>query len=117
MTAALQNAKGPAEGATSPDRGSINHRKDQEMNSQTNTTGSGDPTTTESPIVRKISFRLMDIEDMAHSARLLNEAIFMAASGIGDRDQMGAIQSVSEEINNKLMIVRDRLEEIRGELA
>ncbi|MCV9997356.1 hypothetical protein OE766_03770 [Pararhizobium sp. YC-54] len=87
------------------------------MNSQTNTTGSGDPTTTENPIVKKISFRLMDIQDMACSARLLNEAIFMAASGIGDRDHMGAIQSVSEEINNKLLIVREWIGEIREELA
>ena len=87
------------------------------MNNKANTTGPSNRTTAENPSIRKISFRLIDIQDMACSARLLNEAIFMAASGIGDRDHMGAIQSVSEEINNKLLIVRERIDEIREELA
>lgn len=65
----------------------------------------------------RINHKISDVEDILASVRFLNEAVFMAAGSIGDRDQMNAIQAVNDEIENKLLIVRDRLDEIREELA
>ncbi|XKM41247.1 hypothetical protein A4U53_010895 [Rhizobium ruizarguesonis] len=63
------------------------------------------------------SHKISDVEDILASVRFLNEAVFMAAASIGDRDQMNAIQAVNDEIENKLLIARDRLDEIREEFA
>jgi hypothetical protein len=65
----------------------------------------------------KLSTRLGDIQDILATARHLGEAIFMAATAIGDRDQCNAIQSVCDEMSGKMRIVDDRLDEIREELA
>jgi hypothetical protein len=70
------------------------------------------PMTTPSLVSRKIS----DVEDLLLAVRCLNDAVFMAATGIGDRHNCDAIQAVADEINSKLLVVRDRLEEIREEL-
>lgn len=65
---------------------------------------------------KKLSNRIGDIEDILANVRHLGEAVFMAARSIGDMDQCNAIQAVCDEINNKLLIVRDRMDEIREEL-
>jgi len=67
---------------------------------------------TQTLVARKIG----DVEDILCSVRFLNEAVFLAASGLGAAEHMNAIQAVSDEIENKLLIVGDRLEEIREEL-
>ncbi len=63
------------------------------------------------------SRRISDVEDILASVRFLNEAVFMAAGSICDQVQMNAIQAVNDEIENKLLVVRDRLDEIREDLA
>lgn len=60
---------------------------------------------------------VLDISDMVNVVRSLNNAVFMAAGSLSDRDQMNAIQSVVDEIENKLLIIRARLEEVREVLA
>lgn len=52
------------------------------------------------------------------TVRYLNEAIFMAAEHpTVTSDATNALQSISEEIENKLLIIGDRLDEIREALA
>jgi hypothetical protein len=63
-----------------------------------------------------VSRKISDVEDILSSVRFLNEAVFLAASGLGTTEHMNAIQAVCDEIENKLLIVGDRLEEVREEL-
>lgn len=65
---------------------------------------------------RSDSSKILEAEDLMHSARLLNEAVFMAAGSINDRDQIGAIQSVADLIDDKLIAARDLLDEVREAL-
>lgn len=60
--------------------------------------------------------KLGDIVDLLATVRSLNEAVFMASGYITDGDQKDAIQAVADEINNKLLVVRDRLYEVREDL-
>jgi hypothetical protein len=128
---AIQKEKGPAEAATSPDHGSIIPAKETKMNS-TIFSSSGEtipvPAGETSPngkhagdkpmsLPSLSSHKISDVEDILASVRFLNEAVFMAAGSIGDRDQMNAIQAVNDEIENKLLVARDRLDEIREDLA
>lgn len=62
------------------------------------------------------SRKIGDVEDILSSVRFLNEAVFLAASGLGTAEHRNAIQAVCDAIENKLLIVGDRLEEIREEL-
>ena len=61
--------------------------------------------------------QFLDVQHLLATARYLNEAIFMASGNLGDRDQTNAIQAVSDELNNKLLIIGDRLDEIREGMA
>jgi len=57
--------------------------------------------------------KIRDVADLLATTRYLNEAVFMAASdGSLTTDATNALQALSGEIDNKLLIVRDRLEEI-----
>lgn len=70
------------------------------------------------PMSSILSIKISDVEDMILSIRNLNEVLFMAAGHpnvIGEAT--GALQAVCDEINNKLLVVADKIEEIRGELA
>jgi hypothetical protein len=69
--------------------------------------------TAPSPICRKI----LDVENMVNTVRNLNEAVLMAAGSLNDRQHVNGIQSVVDEINNKLLAIGDRLEEVRGSMA
>jgi hypothetical protein len=81
-------------------------------NSPIPATGEAMPKCSPSLASRKIS----DVEDIIATARYLNEAIFMAVASLGDRDQVNAIQALADEINNKLLVARDRLDEVRGDV-
>jgi diacylglycerol kinase family enzyme len=59
------------------------------------------------------SNQIIDIADILSNVRALNHAVLMAASGDGvSREAADAIQSVCDEINNKLLVVRDRVEDM-----
>jgi diacylglycerol kinase family enzyme len=61
------------------------------------------------------SSQIIDIADIVNNVRALNHAVLMAASGDGvSREAADAIQSVCDEINNKLLVARDRIEEMVG---
>lgn len=62
------------------------------------------------------SRRLDDAQEMLATILHLNEAVFMAA-GSPDltKHATNAIQAVSNEIENKIHILRDRIAEIREE--
>lgn len=61
--------------------------------------------------------RLGDAQEMLETILHLNEAVFMAA-GSSDltKHATNAIQAVSNEIENKILILKDRIEEIREEI-
>ncbi|CDM56314.1 MULTISPECIES: hypothetical protein [Rhizobium] len=63
-----------------------------------------------------VSRKISDVEDILSSVRFLNEAVFLAACGIGTIEYTNAIQAVCDEIENKLLVVGERLDEIREEL-
>lgn len=109
------NAKDPATAPTVPGHGSIlSPSKDQKMNTTTHTTGAtGAP---EAPSKVKWT-KVGDVMDILATVRHLNEALFLAASGLGDMHHTNAFQSVLDEINNKLLVADDRLDEIKEELA
>ena len=69
--------------------------------------------TAPSGTVRKV----LDVENILNTARNLNDAMFLAAAGLASRDDTNALQAIADEINNKLLIIGDRLEEIREALA
>jgi hypothetical protein len=69
---------------------------------------------TSSLSTRKIS----DIVDLLNSTQGLNEALFMAAGDSAlTRAASNALQALSGEINNKLLVIEDRLNELREVLA
>lgn len=63
-----------------------------------------------------LSRKICDVEDILATVRYLNEAIFLAAEGLTTSEHTNAFQAISDEMENKLLIVRDRLDEIREEL-
>lgn len=65
---------------------------------------------------KPLSNKLVDLQDKLYDVRSLNEAIFMAAAGIGDRNHTEAIQTVVDIIEKKLIELSDDLEAIREEL-
>jgi hypothetical protein len=110
MSTALQNAKDPAEAATSHRVSSI-PLENRKMNDQSNTTAA------QSAPDRLLLVRLGDLANILANVRYLNEALFMAAAGLASMDATNAFQSVMSEMENKLLIADERLEEMRGELA
>jgi hypothetical protein len=114
------NAKGPAEAATSPDHGSNIPTKDIDMNgSKPNTAAASAPAP--SPMTNisgpsSLSRAVSEVEDKLATVRFLNEAIFLAAGGLATMEHTNAFQAICDEINDRLLFVRDRLDEIREEL-
>ncbi|MDE3796624.1 hypothetical protein I7G59_04685 [Sinorhizobium meliloti] len=78
------------------------------MNENSNTTSGGTPPS--------LSTRISDVEDILATVRNLNEILFMAAHGLMMNDATNAFQALASEIDDKLLVVRDRLDEIREEL-
>lgn len=108
---ALQNAKGPAEAATSPSHGSNIPHEETKMNEQTNSTADGKPP--EAAIRRDI----LDIVDTLNVTVHLNEAVFLAASGLSDRQHTNAIQAIVDLIDEKLRVASECLEMISRNVA
>lgn len=62
--------------------------------------------------------KIGDIIDLLHTAQSLNEALHMAVSARGLTTTVtDALQSLAGEIDNKLRIIEDRLEEVAEDLA
>ncbi|NTG09235.1 hypothetical protein [Rhizobium rhizogenes] len=57
---------------------------------------------------------VMDAQNILSEIKHLNEAIFMAAHGIGNRDHMNAIATVTNLINEKMEKVESILDSARG---
>lgn len=65
-----------------------------------------------------LSIKTGDILDLINTAQYLNEALHMAASDSGlTRPATNALQALSGEIDNKLRIIEDRLNEVREQIA
>ncbi len=64
------------------------------------------------------AFKIGDIIDLLNTTQYLNEALHMAASDSGlTTTATNALQSLAGEIDNKLRIIEDRLEELKEDLA
>jgi hypothetical protein len=63
--------------------------------------------------------RINDVIDMMATVKHLNEALFLAAGSMVNTapDTCNALQSVINEVENKLHIITDRLDEVREDLA
>ncbi len=103
---ALQTQNDPAAIAVAPGHGSINPIEDTKMNEETNNTAKP-----------SLASRLLDIENMLDMVKNMNDCVFMACSDLGDRGKMNALHSVIDEIDNRIGIISEHLEEIRGALA
>lgn len=66
-----------------------------------------------SPFTRQ----LLDIANMITVVKNLNNAVFMACLDVGDMDKTNALQSVIDEINTRLEMLDERVDELREELA
>ncbi|GLR51812.1 hypothetical protein KYK30_21940 [Shinella yambaruensis] len=65
-----------------------------------------------------LSIKTGDILDLINTAQYLNEALHMAASDSGlTQPATNALQALSGEIDNKLRIIEDRLNEVREQIA
>lgn len=62
------------------------------------------------------SRKLSDITDMIHTVKHLNNALFMAAGDVDDMTRTNALQSVCDEVENRIGIIVDRIEELQEEL-
>lgn len=56
--------------------------------------------------------KLLEIADMINTAKNLNRALFMACGDVKDRYAVNALQALSEEIDERIEIIRDRVEEL-----
>lgn len=63
---------------------------------------------------RKPELLVLDAQNILSEIKHLNEAIFMAAHGLGNRDHMNAITSVADIIDKKLHVVEEMLDVARG---
>lgn len=61
--------------------------------------------------------QLTDISDMIYMVKHMNMALHMACLDIGDMEKTNALQSVSDEIENRIEIILDHIKDLRGELA
>jgi hypothetical protein len=57
---------------------------------------------------------ILDAQNILSEIKHLNEAIFMAAHGLSNRDHMNAITSVANIIDDKLHVVEEMLDVARG---
>ncbi len=62
---------------------------------------------------KDISSAVMDAQNLLSEIKHLNEAVFMAAHGLGDRAHMNAITTVADIIDKKLAEVEGILDETR----
>ncbi len=57
--------------------------------------------------------QIRDVADLLTTVRYLNEAVFMAAAdGSLTTNATNALQALSQEIENKLLFIGERLDEI-----
>ncbi|WCJ61860.1 hypothetical protein [Agrobacterium tumefaciens] len=61
--------------------------------------------------------QLLDIANMVSVVKHLNNALFMACADVGDMEKTNALHSVIDEINNRIEILGDRIDEVREQLA
>ncbi|WP_312620457.1 hypothetical protein [Agrobacterium pusense] len=56
--------------------------------------------------------KLLEIADMINSAKNLNRALFMACGDVKDTFAVNALQALSEEIDDRIKVIRDYVEEL-----
>lgn len=56
--------------------------------------------------------KLLEIADMINTAKNLNRALFMACGDVKDTFAVNALQTLSDEIDERIEIIRDRVEEL-----
>ncbi|MBB4402565.1 MULTISPECIES: hypothetical protein [Rhizobium/Agrobacterium group] len=61
--------------------------------------------------------KLLDITDMINTVKYLNGALFMACGDVADHQKTNALQAVCDEVEARILIIVDRIEELREELA
>jgi len=61
--------------------------------------------------------KLHEIADMIITAKNLNRALFMACGDVKEKYAVDALQALSDEIDERIEIIRDRVDEVREELA
>ena len=58
--------------------------------------------------------QLLDIVNMIDMVKNMNRAMHMATADIGNIDKTNALQSVADEIENRICIILDHIEDLRG---
>ncbi|AVH40642.1 hypothetical protein [Agrobacterium tumefaciens] len=61
--------------------------------------------------------KLLDIANMVSVVKNLNNALFMACADLDNMEQINALHSVIDEINNRIEVLGERIDEVREELA
>lgn len=61
--------------------------------------------------------QLLDIANMIDMVKNMNNCLFMACADIGDMGKTNALHSVIDEIDNRIGIISDRLDDVREGLA
>ncbi|WP_333900449.1 hypothetical protein [Agrobacterium pusense] len=61
--------------------------------------------------------KLHEIADMIITAKNLNRALFMACGDVKEKYAVDALQALSDEIDERIELIRDRVDEVREELA
>ncbi|KAA3500280.1 hypothetical protein DXM26_20670 [Agrobacterium tumefaciens] len=58
--------------------------------------------------------QLLDIVNMIDMVKNMNMALHMATADIGNMEKTNALQSVTDEIENRISIILDHIEDLRG---
>ncbi|NTE46855.1 hypothetical protein [Agrobacterium pusense] len=61
--------------------------------------------------------KLHEIAEMIITAKNLNRALFMACGDVKEKYAVDALQALSDEIDERIELIRDRVDEVREELA
>lgn len=61
--------------------------------------------------------KLLELADMINTAKNLNRALFMACGDVMDTFAVNALQALSEEIDERINVIRDCVEELGEDFA
>jgi hypothetical protein len=62
----------------------------------------------------KARLQLLDIVNMINMVKNMNMALHMATADIGNMEKTNALHSVTDEIENRICIILDHIEDLRG---
>ena len=63
--------------------------------------------------VASAMLNLLRVDDVLHEAKIFTHAIYLAAAGLSDREDINAVQVIACEISDRLSKARDMLDAVR----